>query len=183
MIFRSDLQIETITRAMLDVIMPAIDPDNQPALEQAQVIVGTLMVMGRALPLQFRFDCDELSRLVEFADSLDDEIGADPSVSQVLGPLREAAHRSRDVLERAQADPCEVVGAVRAMRATSDALVDAVFRNQDAGRHRDAVQRIVLSMTREQVLRERAWTVSQGFDANAATLPPIESLIGEPRKF
>ncbi|MEH6758555.1 MAG: hypothetical protein V7676_13740 [Parasphingorhabdus sp.] len=67
---RPEIQIKTIIKAMVDVVMPTLQPDNQLAAEQSQLIVGILQLMEKQLPVQYLFDRDELTRLTETAKTL-----------------------------------------------------------------------------------------------------------------
>ena len=64
------LQIQTIMKAMSEDIIPALDQTNQLAMQSAHLTIGTLALMAQHLPLEYRYDCDELTRLIECAKSL-----------------------------------------------------------------------------------------------------------------
>ena len=65
---RAPLQLQTMMKAMKDVVLPAIDPDNQMAQEQAQLVMGMLHLMMSRQPMQFHYDLDELKRYVALSD-------------------------------------------------------------------------------------------------------------------
>lgn len=168
---RPQVQIQSIIKSLSDVVLPALDPNNKLAQEQARLIVGLLGLMAKQLPLQFRYDCDELTRLLAFADELQRQAGVgdrELSAQQVHGAR---------VLERAQADPDEVLQAVRDLRASTGALISRVFEGDD-GAAQDRVQKTVLAMTSEQLLRERSWLLSQGWEPDPKAIPAIEQLLG-----
>lgn len=167
---RPDLQIQSIIKSLTDVVLPALDPDNKLAQEQSRLIVGLLGLMARQLPLQFRYDCDELSRLLRFADDLQGAAGATDAALAI-----ERA-RGAQVLERAGADPGEVLRAVRELRASTGALISRVFESDD-GAAQDRVQKTVLAMTSEQLLLERAWLKSQGWEPDPDAVPDIATLL------
>ncbi len=173
---RSALQIQTIVRAMTDVVLPATDPSNKLALEQGQLIVGMLNLMALQLPLQFRFDCDELSRLLAFSDELRRRGKGEGGIMAALSELADATRVGADVLERARAEPHEVVDAVRLLRGTSSAAVQAVFADGDAATQA-AIQEAVLRMSEEQILRDRSWVITQGWEPDPKSIPQIESLL------
>lgn len=178
MLLRPDIQIQTMLRAMTEVVLPAVDPGNKPAQEQAQLVIGMLMMMAQRMPQQFRFDCDELQRLLDFSATLCAKTQGGAETAAALGSLAAVAAQGREVLDRARADPAEVLAAVRELRAVSSAVVTAVFTDGEAVSCRDTVQKTVLSMSAEQILRDRVWTLMQGFERDPASLPDIESLIG-----
>ena len=173
---RPDIQIKSVLKAMVDVVLPALDPANQLAQEQARLCMGLLDLLSRQLPLQFRFDCDELTRLRAMGEGLLQL--ADPQT--VDGPTRQALADaikvSGDVLARAKADPAEVVESVRGLRATTGALVQQACAGgprSDTAR----LERIVLDSSREQLLRDRTWFLPQGWESDPTSFAPIETLI------
>jgi hypothetical protein len=173
---RSDIQIKSVLKAMVDVVLPALDPANQLAQEQARLCMGLLDLLSRQLPLQFRFDCDELTRLRAMGEGLLPL--ADPRAvdAPARDALADALRVSGDVLARAKADPAEVVHSVRVLRAATGALVQqacAGTSRSDAAR----LERIVLESSREQLLRDRTWLLSQGWESDPASFAPIETLI------
>ena len=47
---RPELQITSMMKAMEDIVLPAVDPDNRLAQEQARLVIATLRLVeiGRA---------------------------------------------------------------------------------------------------------------------------------------
>jgi hypothetical protein len=173
---RPDLQIKSILKAMNDVVLPAVDPDNKLAQEQVRLCMGLLGLMARQLPLQFRFDCDELARLTAFSAELRRVAGGGVQTREALANLDEATGKASGLLERARVAPVEIEQAVRAMREATGALISSVFRDGDANAQ-DRVQKATLAMSREQLLRERAWVITQGWEPDPKAVPPIEELL------
>lgn len=168
---REDIQLQTAIRALSEVVMPAVDAANALAVEQLQVVIGMLSLMAARLPLQFRYDCDELARLIEFAQALENCGGS-------ASALRDARERGADVAARAQAEPQEVLLALRALRETSGALITALYRDGNDDQ-RAALTRVVLAHADQQLLRERAWVLPQGWEAQPESLPAIETLLAK----
>lgn len=171
---RPELQIQSIIKALTDVVLPAVDPQNKLAQEQARLILGTLNLMAQQLPLQFRFDCDELKRLIAFAHELQDEAAG--AETAALAELAASASAASGILERAGARPDEVSLAVRSLRAAGGAVVTAVFKDADAPT-RYRVQKTVLAMSSAQLLRERSWVLMQGWEPDPKSVPAIDTLL------
>ena len=165
---RPDIQIQSVLKAMNDVVLPALDPKNPLAQEQARLCMGMLSVMAAQLPLQFRFDCDELTRLLGLSNRLQqlDEVGR--LAPQAIASLRQDTERAADVLARARAEPSEVLAAVRALRAACE---------KGEASETQGLERAVLSASKEQLLRDRSWVLGQGWEADPKAIAPIESLI------
>ena len=88
---RPEVQIAAMIKAMKDVVIPAVAGTNKLAEEQAKLVVGMLSLMAYQLPLQFRFDRDELARLVETSAALREVQASKPSARAACGALVERA--------------------------------------------------------------------------------------------
>lgn len=168
---RSDLALPAMIKSLSEVVLPAVDPQNQPAIEQLQVTIGLLNLLAKRLPLEFRYDRDELDRLLGFARALAVIDGADGAATQALAT---GIARGSDVLDRARATPQDVLESIRDLRRTAGALVTATYTAGDTSQ-RHAVQALVLAHADDQLLRERAWLMSQGWEAGP--LPDIHDLL------
>lgn len=164
---REDIQLKTALRALTEVILPAVDRDNALAIEQTQVVIGLLQLMASRLPLQFRYDCDELARLLTLCRALPDSEDA---------ALAAAIDGGSAVLARARSGPDEVVHAIRELRAASGAVIGARYRDGDAAT-RAALSAQVLAHAEQQLLRERAWFTPQGWELDPDSVPAIEDLL------
>jgi hypothetical protein len=173
---RPEIQIKSVLKAMTDVVLPALDPANQLAQEQIRLCMGLLDLLSRQMPLQFRFDCDELARLQAMGEQLLPLADSQAVDARTLEALGEAVRVSGDVLARAKADPAEVVEAVRTLRAATGAVVQQACA---AGMPSDTrrLERIVLDSSREQLLRDRTWLLAQGWESDPTSFAPIETLI------
>jgi len=169
---RPEIQLRASIKSLTDVVLPAVDANNKLAVEQLQLAIGLLSMMEQRLPLEFKFDCDELRRLVGFADELK-HYAAD---SDALVELSAAAGAGADVLERAQASPAEVLNAVRRLRASGGTLAATAYRAGSPD-NRAAIMKTVLAMSGEQLLRDRAWVSLQGWEPHPEAIPPIAELL------
>ena len=173
---RPRLQIQAALKAMREVIIPALDPDSKMAQEQALLVVGMLNLLAQTLPLAYRYDRDELSRWLRVAQTLQDEGRRFEDRPVVFEALSESAKSAADVLDRARAGPEELESAVADMRARIGEAVTAVFALTPEPAQRAACAHL-LAASAEQLVRERAWVLCQGWESSPQTLPDIESLI------
>lgn len=173
---RSDIQIKSILKAMTDVVLPAVDPNNKLAQEQARLCMGLLGLMAKQLPLQYRFDCDELARLSAYAAELQRIAKGGAETDAALSALKQRTGDADVVLERAQVSPQAVLDAVRGLREATGSLITSVYRDGESGAQ-ERVQRATLAMSREQLLRDRSWVLAQGWEADPKAVPPIEELL------
>ncbi|HEX5805292.1 MAG TPA: hypothetical protein VFY31_03010 [Macromonas sp.] len=175
---RPSLQIQTVIKAMIDVVLPAVDPNNKLAQEQARLVIGTLSIVLQRLPLTYRYERDELSRFLALADTLQGQSKALQSTQETLQELTAAVALGEDVLDRARAEPSELEAANFQLREKIGALVTALYEANpsDTLKH---VSTTVTAHAKEQLLRERSWLIGQGWESNPQDIPAIESLIGD----
>ena len=172
---RYDVQLRAMIKSLSDVVLPAVDENNQLAREQIQVAIGMLGLMAERLPMQFRYDCDELQRLIEFAATLSEQ-NTHSATGDEETALRREADDARAILARAQAGPNKVLGAIRRLRESSAAVVTVRYRDGTSAQ-RKALTLAVTGHAEAQLLRERAWVSPQGWEAEPARLPRIEELL------
>lgn len=169
---RPDIQIQSMIKAMTDTVLPALDPENKLAQEQARLILGMLALMRKQLPVQFHFDCDELERLVGLSQALraldieamDEELLCDEAQAQ-------------NVLAGARSSPTDVLASVRHLRRAIGQRVTRLYMAADSG-GRARLEDLVLSVSREQLLRDRSLLLPQGWEPEPDALPEIETLLG-----
>ena len=170
---RPEFQIQTVIKALSDVVLPALDPANKLAQEQMQLAIGTLHLVLKRAPLRYRYECHDLASLAALADTLQQRAADLPQAAPALAALAASNARSRDVLQRAQAEPLELEDANLELGDRVGAVVTAVSASAEGERLR-AIQAAVLEHAREQLQRERAWLSPQGWEPG---LPEVETLI------
>lgn len=178
---RASFLIPPMIKAMMETVLPAVDPENKLAVEQARIVIGLLQMMASRLPLEFRYDRDELARSIELAGRLRECANGSSRTAEASRDLTASAKVGAEILGRAGAEPDELTAAVRDLRSKVGALVEAVSEDGD-GTLRAAVRRAVLDASREQNERERAWLLPQGWEARPAALRPIEALLSDRAK-
>lgn len=173
---RPAFQIKAVIKAMTDVILPAVDPEHKLAQEQARLCIGTLQLVLNRLPLDFAFQRDELERFLALARALANAAASQPAAGEALAELSQTAEKGADVLQRAQADPAELETANFDLREKIGALVPRLYANAELAELED-VSNLLIENAGEQLVRDRAWLIDQGWEANPDALPPIETLI------
>lgn len=173
---RATFQIPTLIKAMTDVVLPALDPSNKLAQEQAQLIIGSLHLIAQRLPLQYRYDRHELGSFLALAGTLENLSGESQELSAAMHALGAGVASGSDVLARAGAEPSELEAANLVLRQALGAVVQAAATLRDDAR-RQAIESAVMAHAQDLLLRERAWLAMQGWEGKDAALPPVESLI------
>ena len=158
------IRLDSMSRALSSVIMPAIDPENRLAQEQAALLLGQLAMMSGQWDKVERYTQLCHTDLTSTAKALKPEGGAATAA---------AGEELSNRIAAAQAPSEE---SFREVSAALEKLVHAVDEDgNDAFRrhlHRD-----VLEFGKRQAFRDRAWFIACGFDVNAGELSPIEDLI------
>lgn len=169
---RPDIQIQSMIKALTDTVMPALDPDNTPAQEQAKLIVGMLQLMRKQLPIQFQFDCDELERLIGFSQSLR-EIDNESKDERVL-QSEECAKR---VLDGAGSSPEDLELSIKRLRSEIGQRITRLYSTLESSKQKQ-LKDLVLATSREQLIRDRSLLLQQGWEPDPEALPSIEKLLG-----
>ena len=87
--------------------------------------------------------------------------------------MRRAVDTAEGVLDRARADPQDVLDAVRNIRAECGAATTALYRDGSVSL-RKALADAVLSYSKAQTLRDRSWLLAMGFDSPQSGILPID---------
>ena len=174
---RPEFLIKTVIKAMTDVVLPAVDQDNKLAQEQTKLVIGMLQLTASRLPIMYRFDCDELSRSLALADTLQEQAKELPDVSPTLHALAVSTESGQDVLSRARAEPGELEAANFDLREKISALITAIYAATDT-HNLKYISATVTAHAKEQLLRDRAFLINQGWEPDPKAIPAIETLIG-----
>ena len=167
---RPEYFLSVITKTLQDVVLAALDDDQQIAQEQLKLAIGFLNIMAQNGPMQFAFDKDELRRLTDHAKALGDAV--DESVAS-----KSAILRAQATGEAATVDPADLVAAARQLRLGISAMIE-----QGHGRRDPALDATISGLfnafSRVQLERERAWVLPVGFENGPDAVASIASQMG-----
>lgn len=167
---RPELLLQAALKSLKDNVLPAVDATNELAVQQLQISIGLMQIALDILPIMYRYDRQDLSRLVDLAQSLSDIAAhANPGLDAALDD-------ARSVLDRARADPGEMLDTIRCMRTEISAATTAGQSLDDQEKVR-AIRKAVVEAAREMIERERAWVKMYGFEADAKAIPDIEDIL------
>ncbi|CAG4884775.1 conserved protein of unknown function [Georgfuchsia toluolica] len=175
---RPALQIKTVIKAMTDVVLPAVAADNKLAQEQVRLVIGMLHLVAQRLPLMYRYDRDELLRFLALAETLKSQAKGLPGADEAMYALSTSVEVGEDVLERARAEPSELEAANFDLREKIGALIMAIYATNDMAKLTH-ISSSVTTHAKGQLLRERSWLITQGWEPDPKAIPAIETLIGE----
>jgi len=164
-----DLRFRTMMAALTDIIMPALDPNNSLAKEQAGLLLGSLAMIRSQIDYSHAFETVDLMAIIALAERLKALIGKDAHDAD------QAVAMGKEVLSGRHATSA-LRTANRDVRAALRLLIE---RAERAGPQIAAsVQKAVLAQSDEAIQRERAWVVGTGFDVFPETLKSIPASLG-----
>ena len=154
---RPEFLMPIIAKTLRDVVLPALDENQQVAAEQLKLAIGFLDIMG----LQSKFDEDEHRRHAALAG----ELRALISEAKVSLPASAFAEPV--------GDEASLVTRTRSLRREIAILIEAGHTSGIESLSQ-AVHDRVLAFASVQLKRERAWVEPMGFEGGAAKLTPVE---------
>ena len=173
---RPEIQLQSMIKAMTEVVIPAVDSNNDLASEQAQLVLGMLHLMAARLPWQFHFDVDALDRALQLSLEVCKRGEGGSQTNAALKSLDAAAARGHTVLAGAKASPEDLEAAILELREKTARALEALHEDGEASAQK-AIDRAVLNAAREQNTLERAWFAPQGWDAESEAPAPLETLL------
>lgn len=171
-----ELRLKSMLRAMTEVLIPALDPKQQLAMDQAQLIVGNLKLLLAQHDKTYQFAMVELREYAALVRDLLAKAEGGPRV----GAAKTAAAATLAAIEPIAAlsipTEGELVDQVSTIKQAADDLLEASFADGEAG-FKAAASKLVLAQGETQILRERAWVLAVGFEMEPEALPPLEQLL------
>jgi hypothetical protein len=175
---RPEIQLISMIKSLKDVIIPAIDPANSFATEQAQLVLGMLSLMKTQLPLQFRFDRDQLERLISTAKRLEEVYSRNASTRGEMHSLIWSVAQASETLKHFNVDPVRIQDAIGEVNREIGRLISFAAEKGCDPLILAEADTIVLESSREQLLRDRALLAPQGWEKiEHLAPPPIETLL------
>lgn len=163
----TDNTLNALRTSLTRVVGPAVDGADPLAQQQLALTLGHLGFLQSRLPHLAERDRFELEHTRRLAAAVRDLVR--PEAAGALAGLTTQAH---DVL----ADPRAGAGAHRALTARLAAVISEELVAAD-GPAAAALERAVVTGTRERVEVERAWYAPMGFDPSPSTIRPLDELL------
>lgn len=163
-----DIRLLSIIKALEEVIIPALDPGNPLAGEQAATALRHLHMLRGQLPYLASYTSLCLADMAELGRALAQTAAGGPATLLAAAVLRAALEAPMAPGHEVQARRDEIGRAV-------DGLIDAGAEDGSTA-FRDATARLVLAYGRRQAWRDRAWYAAAGLDPEPGALPPLAAL-------
>lgn len=165
--------LRTLTKALTDVIAPAVSKADPLANEQLRLVVDYIEFVRSRLDYFYSRERFDLSHHLGLASALA-QLKA-PCSASTTAALNEAIAAGRAAHDTAGVPTPELRAAAARLAAAISALVRESGGMDKAVR--DKIERQVLSSTDERIVFERAWYLPLGFDPAAGEVPPLASLL------
>jgi hypothetical protein len=170
------VRLKSMLRSMTEVILPALDPNNQLAQDQAKILVGNLRLLLDQADRTYEYELVELREYLTLLKAL----------TRILhgGPKTTAEKRSAvatiDAVEPVASLPIPAHKVLcersKAVKAAVDALTVAANEDAEPASRKQAID-AVLRQAASQNRRERAWFRAAGFDAAVDEIPPLDEVL------
>jgi hypothetical protein len=164
-----EVRLESVLHGLRDAIIPAINPSEALAVEQAGLILAQLSMLVRQMPY-----ADRYYRLCRD----DARASAAVIVREPAGGSRSLAAADKLTLFLTGAD-VDVPHADYLALAGGIANLTSAAAEDAEPEWRARVHREVLAFSSRQNRRERVWFMDAGFDPNPGELPSLAELCGE----
>jgi hypothetical protein len=172
-----ELRIQTMIKAMAEIILPAIGPGNDLAREQGQLMIAQLGLIAKQWDKALAYDSICLRELIGLARRLCNEAAGGPQTTAAAGALSALLqrHASGDELPTTHAGIDEVRAAIA---DGIDKLVRATEVDSTPAFH-DASGKAILDHGALQSWRDRVWFAEAGMDPERASLPGIDEMLAQ----
>jgi hypothetical protein len=171
-----ELRLDTMLRAMRDVVIPALPKEQKLAMDQAQTVLGYLRILRDQAGRTFQFAMVELREYAALVEALQEAASGADATQQCAGEAR-AAHAAVEPLLALQL-PSErdVLAHVKALKSVADNLLRAAYRDgsEEFRRRADA---LVYGQSDTQLTRERVWLREAGFELEPERLPQMDVVL------
>lgn len=162
-----------MSKALRDIVAPAVDPSDPIAGEQLQSATRYLDFLAQRLDYlheRQRFELDHAVRLARALSACAAEVSA-PLSDELSAEIA----RGTELLDQCSTDVPAMRAAVVRLAATTRELVRAAAAaSSDLATN---VERLVLDATEERILFERAWYLPLGFDHSPSEVPAVTDVL------
>ena len=167
-----ELRLQTMVKAMADVILPALAPENALAREQAQLLMAQLGMIAKHWRKAAEYDALGRREIAALAERL-------RALAAGGAETRTAADALAALLRRREARPAGAVDEDRAAIANAiDTLIRASGIDGDEA-FRRASSKAILEYSALQAWRDRVWFAGCGMDPERARLPEIDDMLAK----
>jgi len=172
----SELRLQSMLRAMIEVIQPAIDRSQQLAIDQANIMIGTLRILLDQNDKAYQFRMVELRQYAKQVRELLELAQGGPETDASCRAAKVVLARAEPIAAMPIPTQAALSDLVLAMRTAADELLQAAHTDGNPA-FRRAAARLVLDAGGKELVRERVWVRAAGFESDPRALPSMEELL------
>ena len=167
------LRIENLIKAMETIVQPAVDPENDLAQEQAQLMIGHLKLLNSQWDMAYLYEMRALEESVALANALIAAAEGGPETNAA----KEALVAKVGAVPEQKPHTAEAVN--RYTSTIGEAIDTLIYACHDDGSQnfREKLHPIMLEAGEKQIMRERVWFQATGLDPEKDQLPSIEEML------
>ena len=167
------LRIENLVKAMETIVMPAVDRENDLAMEQAQLIIGHLKLLNTQWDMAYLYEKQALEEIKSLARDL---------LSVSAGGLKtQSARQEVDAAINSVPESLPYTStAINRYAVSLGNAVDAlIYACHDDGTpdFKQHMGKLMIAAGEKYVMRERVWFQGTGLDPEPKSLPSIEAML------
>ena len=155
-----DDRLDSVVRALQEVVLPALPPDRALAIEQAHLSLAQLGLIRSQLDEAPAFERREAEAMIGLARGLLDDARGGEATSKAAEALRSA------VTAAALENPAEVRATTHNVGDAIEHLIDMSLKDGNDSFRASSMER-VLASGRTAAMAERRWNQAAGFEAQA----------------
>ena len=167
------LRLTTVVKALDDIITPALPAEAVFAHEQLALIKKSISIAIEQIVHEYAFTVRDAKEYLALAEALTSHMADNHPVRPKLADTRERGHR---IVPETIPDRPAVEAYLHSLKSDVEVAVEVLFTDTK-GKDMRAVEALILDHGAGQTLRERAWTISTGFEKDPASIPPVTDLI------
>ncbi len=164
-----DLRMRAMVKALAEVVMPALDSTNRTAIEQGNIVLGSLEILRQQIDYAHWYEVADLLSLSKLARQLSEIEGLDADAK-----LHDAIAAGAAMAARWDVSLSQLHQPNFALRDAISAAVEKGFKSDQADIPA-RVQTLVLAHSEEQLGRERAYVAGMKWDIYPESLQTIEA--------
>lgn len=163
-------------RSLRETIIPAIDPEDPLALEQAHALTRHLEVLAMQHDKLYHFELAELRHYFRMTCELKGKAAGGQATRGAVSDALQILERTRPLAAVIPSAQQDIVDLVRSLKIAANALVAAAYAD-GTPEFRHEAERLVHLWSAKQIERERVWAQATGFDLFAAEMPHLETIL------
>lgn len=166
-----EFSITAMIKALSETVRPSVNPDDRAAVEQLNIVIGSLGVLREQIDFAHWFEVVEARDMSELVRAL-------VSITSLAASAHalSVATKALEIAERHDVRLSTVRDVNRELREVISLLIEQAFDSSDAVLRRK-VETLVLERSRQQVTRERAFVAGTKFDVFPDSLLSIEAAL------